>query len=206
MIGFEVAGSCIGSIVGFVSKQLFCYNFLSPIKDRLNELITEVATSRIGAFAGRIVGHELAMIFSIPVTQFLSDFMFGAVKATIETIIILAGRYILQIKEVEKTETLAAKICNVVKKVVSVITFYLSRSYFCHYGMPYVKLGAELLLRHIVVLPSFIPAIGIGYTAAAIAMIAAPLITFFLCDIVGFAAAEASTFLLDRVFSLIGCT
>ena len=202
--GFAIAGSCLGSVTGFVSKQLFCYYFLEPIKDRLSELITEIASSRIGDFAGRIVGHELAMVFSVPVTIYFSDLVYCAVKVTVEAIVDIVRRIFFPSAEPELVETCLCKVMFVVKKIVSFVTFFMARAYFCHYGMPLVKTVTELALRNIIVLPACMPAVSVGYVAAAIAIIAAPQITFFLSDSVGFAAAEASSFLIDQTVYMLG--
>ena len=200
----SATGSIFGCCLGFISKQLFCYQFLQPIQQRLNEVITKIATARIGGFAANIIGPQLSIVFSVPVTLFLSDMVYCAIKEAVETIIALFTRqFILQPKSFEQEETLFSKVCCVVKKVVTVATFYLTRAYFCHYGMPLVKTGTELLLRQLIAAPAFIPVHIVGFTATAIAIIAAPSLTFFFSDIVGFAAQEAASFLVDRTVELV---
>jgi len=209
-VGCAVFGFSVGSVTGFVAKQVFAYHFLSPIKDRLQEAITHVAISRIGDFAAGIIGRELAMTLSIPVTQFFSDLVYGAVKTTIESIIALVSRWLFPQRDIlisKGFSDVAAGIFSVVKKIVSCASFFFSRAYFCHYGMPLIREVAQLILQHCITAPIFFPAIGASMLVPAISALVAisitPPITFFLGDLVGSACSELSSFFLDRAVDLI---
>lgn len=186
-----------GSITGFVAKQYFTYHFLTPIKDHLAELISDVARSRIGNFAARIVGHELAMVFSIPVTLVLSDLVYSVIKEIIVTVIHVAGNFFTKTSSFIES-SLLYKVYVVVKKVASIASYYLSRAYFCHYSMPFIKAGVELALRSVVLIPPF----QVGIIATTLAITITPPLAFMLGDLIGIATSEISCWTLDSLYSL----
>ncbi len=195
---FDIGAKCCSIPTAFIAKQAFCMYGLEPITQQLDAAITKVATTRFGQFAGKIVGHELAMVFSIPATQFFSDLVYTAVKETVEAIATLVRQFFFPETHAPQEISMKSMLCAVIKKVVSVTTFFLSRAYFCHYGMPVIKTGVELALRHIIAFP---PLAAGGCIAALMALAIAPTATFFLGDLVGSTAAEITNFLLDKVFT-----
>lgn len=186
-----------GSITGFIAKQYFTYHFLTPIKDQLAELISDVARSRIGIFAARIISHELAMVFSIPVTLILSDLVYSVIKEIVVTVVHVAGNFFAKTSSFIQT-SLLYKVYVVVKKVVSVASYYLSRAYFCHYSMPFIKAGVELVLRSAILLPPF----QIGIIATTLAITITPPLAFMIGDLVGIATSEMSCWTLDSLYGL----
>lgn len=206
-IGSAVFGSALGSVTGFVSKQAFSYHFLPSIKDRLRDFITQIALDRLGGFAASIIGRELAMVLSIPVTQFIADLVYGAVKTTVEAIVALASRLLFPQKDVLIAKGLPNFVSNIVavmKKVVSFATFFFSRAYFCHFGMPFIHDASVFLLQRCITVPAFLPFVPsfvVPSIAGLVALSIAPPVTFFLGDLVGTACAEISTFLIDSLIN-----
>lgn len=184
------------SFAGFASKQLFCYYQIDFVRERLQETISKIATRQFGAFAGNIIGNQLGILFATTVTVFIGELVGTFVQECIKTIVNLISRF-----WINKDYSNRSYIKEISTKIVCLISQIFAKSYFCNYGMPFVKIGIELASREILKL-SIAPFSYAIFSTAVAVMLAAP-VTFLLGDIVSIITSEVAGYLFETSWDFL---
>ena len=198
-----LTSSAVGNLGGFVAKQFVTYHSIDTVREQLQALISKVASNHFGGFIGTFIGDQTGVLFSVPITCLLADLVGSAVKETVQTVICVAGALLFGLQPIEsKSRPFFKEICL---KIIRFATYLFSKSYFCNYGMPFVKQGVEFCLRHVVTIS--IAAIPVAFTTSiavsTLAIIITPPLTFLLGDLIGYLAGELTYELCGRVSAFL---
>jgi hypothetical protein len=130
----------VGYSVGFVSKSTFCLRALEPVRNTLEVAITYFAVQRFGAIAGPIMGQQLALVFTFPVTNVLGDIVGTVVGIVVEKVIV----YVME-RFFKKPPATKPQKNYRVPLVLSYVVGFCSRNYFSIKAVPYTETGLTFI-------------------------------------------------------------
>lgn len=185
----EATAFVVGYATGFVAKSRFCLRAIHQVQHSLEIVITYIATQRMGSFAGGIMGKQLSLVFTFPVTNVIGDIVGSIVAQVTEKVVLYALRYLLgkPKKEVKKN--------YLVPWLLSQTVGFCTRNYFSIASVERV----EIMLTFIFTKPAvaYLEGFATGpYVGAFVGAQLAKTFTFpvaqFAGDVVGFGCRKTS--------------
>ncbi len=183
-----LVGGIIGSINGYIAKQVFIYNALEIVRSHLEVIITKIATERLGSIAAGFFGRGASFMLSRPVTCLLGDAVYNFVRSTTVVIINIIVSF-FQTPPSHRFSLIKTSIVNTVSYLASVIT----TNFFCNYCMPVVKKILEFGIRQWVQLA--VIRLPVAFISTSLAVIATPTLAFMISDVIGLLAGEVVYYL-----------
>jgi hypothetical protein len=183
-------------ISGFVAKNVFCFYGLAPIRSELEKVVAKIASRHFGSFAGGIIGQQLGVLLSLPVTLVFAECVSCFVKETIRSVINVTSGFFFY----AQPKNVAPLWRDIAVRVASYAIGFFSKAYFCNYAMPLVQTSLQYALT--MGAPLLQLPLPCSLLMGAIATIATPSITFILSDFVAWAVEETSYQIMDMACQL----
>lgn len=166
------------SIFGLIVKNSFCYVALDKVRSQLQDVITAIALPRLGTFVAPIVGNQVGLMISVPVTLAIGEALSFTLKEMIYSIYDLALRFLCPSKRVSSSSFFL----TVALQISSFTVGFFAKIYFCNYGMTAVSNALKIMMIYgapVCHLP-----LPMGLAMPVFVTLATPTVTFIVGDIV----------------------
>jgi hypothetical protein len=186
MANFRITQEVISNGAGFIAKQLFCYQGISPVRQHLTNLVTEVARTQLGILVASLLGAEVGTLLAVAVTCIVGDMIYYTIREIVMAIIQLAKYIITKKIEVPSIPLMKDMIC----RIASYCAYFFSNILFCDVSMGAVRKALTFTFTKIMTPQSSL--FSFGFAQVAMAHILTPPITFFLGEIFGTIVGEVT--------------